>query len=103
MDRRTALLAALVALALATSCLSTPSGRNGVRYAVAPVGDRSRIQVTMQFEAAAGPLELEMPSWSPGAYDLVAYGRRVEDVRWRDAAGTPVAFRHERDDSWSAT
>src|SRR5262249_26854813 len=58
------------------------------------------IKVTMRFEAGPGPLELQMPNWSPGDYELKLHGKKVADLHGRDAAGAPVAFDHAADNSW---
>src|SRR5215471_3878998 len=50
--------------------LAASPARAEVRYEVEPNGDRTRIKVTMRFEAGPGPLELQMPNWSPGDYEL---------------------------------
>jgi predicted metalloprotease with PDZ domain len=103
MNRRTAMFAALSCLAILAACQSAPPVRGEIRYLVAPIGDDTRVKVTMKFEAEPGPIELQMPDWSPGAYDLAFHGRKVSDFQWLDAAGAPIAFRHDRDDTWSGT
>lgn len=74
-----------------------------VRYEVEPNGDRSRIHVTMRFEAPAGPLELQSPNWSPGDYELKIYGQKIQELQGSDGAGATVAFEHPADHSWKGT
>jgi predicted metalloprotease with PDZ domain len=95
-------LGSLARLAAASFLLAAAPARAEVRYEVEPNGDRSRIKVTMRFEAAPGPLELQMPNWSPGDYELKLHGKKVADLHGRDSAGTPVAFDHAADNSWKA-
>lgn len=87
-------------LAVASFLLAAAPARAEVRYEVEPNGDRSRIKITMCFETAAGPIELQMPNWSPGDYELKLHGKKVADLHGRDAAGAPVAFDHAADNSW---
>jgi predicted metalloprotease with PDZ domain len=91
---RSAWLAA--ALLLAFGC-------SEVRYTVRPIEDNSRIQVSMTFDAKPGPVELQMPNWSPGAYTLSVRGKEVRDFRCTDAAGNPVVFEHPADNSWKGS
>jgi len=66
---------------VAAACLASSLARAEVRYAVAPIGDNSRIKVTLEFEAGPGPVEVAMPDWSPGNYTLAVHGRKVANLR----------------------
>jgi predicted metalloprotease with PDZ domain len=90
----------LAALSFATLAFATPSANGEIGYVVEPIGDKTRIKVTMRFEAKPGPIELQMPNWSPGDYELKFHGKKVEDLHGRDAAGAAIAFGHPADNSW---
>lgn len=71
-----------------------------IRYAVLPIPEKSRIRVKMTFEAKAGPVELQMPNWAPGAYILSVPGRNVQDFRVIDSGGSPVTSEKQGDNTW---
>ncbi|HEX6839747.1 MAG TPA: hypothetical protein VF334_24390, partial [Polyangia bacterium] len=48
--------------------------------------------VEMTITGAAAPVELWMPVWTPGAYELRTWGRNVTPVGASDAAGRPLAI-----------
>lgn len=74
-----------------------------IRYSVQPVDDNSHLKVTIRFPANAGPVELQMPNWAPGAYVLSLPGTKVENFAWHDASGATVAFEHRSENAWRAT
>lgn len=47
----------------------------------------------MTISSAAVPLELLMPVWTPGAYELRTWGRNLTPVDASDAAGRKLSFR----------
>jgi predicted metalloprotease with PDZ domain len=49
--------------------------------------------VEMVVRDARLPLELTMPSWTPGAYELRSWGRNVTPLDAVDAHGRPLGFR----------
>jgi predicted metalloprotease with PDZ domain len=79
MTARVALLAALLASATA---------RAEVEYRV-DLSERAahRLVVQMIVRAAASPLELTIPAWTPGAYELRNWGRNLRPLEAADGAG----------------
>jgi predicted metalloprotease with PDZ domain len=51
------------------------------------------LPVEMTVDEAAAPLELYMPTWTPGAYELRTWGKNVTLVDAADDAGRPLAVR----------
>src|SRR5262245_2229281 len=100
MSSRGVSVSSIVRLVFAGCFRAAAPARAEVRYEVEPIGDKTRIKVTMRFEAGPGPIELQMPNWSPGDYTLKFHGKRVEELHGRDAAGAAVAFEHPADNSW---
>src|SRR5688572_3719585 len=72
-----------------------------IRYTVTPMADVNKLKIQMAFEAKAGPLELQMPNWAPGAYILSMPGRNVADFALKDSAGA-VAFEKVGENTWKA-
>ncbi|HEX2295842.1 MAG TPA: PDZ domain-containing protein [Actinomycetota bacterium] len=68
-----------------------------VRYRVRLLPARHEIEVSMEVPFAAateGTIALETPTWVPGDYEFVPYGRDVFGVRAADAAtGAPLRVR----------
>jgi len=59
--------------------------------------------VTMHVPAKTGPVSIQIPNWSPGAY---AYGNNyenVQDVKAVDASGASLTVEHPDKNTWSAT
>lgn len=73
-----------------------------IRYTVTPMPDVNKVKVQMSFDAKAGPLELQMPNWAPGAYILSMPGRNVADFAFKDSAGA-VAFEKVGENTWKAS
>ncbi|MCH8978030.1 MAG: M61 family metallopeptidase, partial [Armatimonadetes bacterium] len=89
----------LLFVAVAAASLSSAE----IRYAVTPMPDEGRLQVEMSFDASAGPFEVQMPNWSPGAYMLREMGRNVSELTATDGAGNPLTVVHPADNSWKAS
>ncbi len=87
-----------LAIVVVAACASAE-----IRYAVLPIPENNRLRITMKFEAKAGPIELQMPNWAPGAYMLSTPGRSVQDFKFTDAAGNPIANEKTGDNAWKAT
>ena len=58
------------------------------------------LEVQIRFDAAAGSLELVMPSWTPGSYLLREYARNVQDFAPSDASGGALPFRKIDKNTW---
>ncbi len=58
------------------------------------------IGVTMRFQASsAGPVELSLPAWTPGSYEITNYARRVSSFGAVQAA-TPLRWDKTDFDTW---
>lgn len=55
------------------------------RYRVRLDAPRQQLEVELRLVGHASPLRLECPSWVPGAYGYMKYGRDLFDVRAHDA------------------
>src|SRR5262249_2659426 len=86
--RRAAVRAALLGLTLAVTLGAAARARASVTYRVA-LDERAqhRATVEMTITGATGPLELWMPVWTPGAYELRTWGRNVPPLDAVDATG----------------
>jgi predicted metalloprotease with PDZ domain len=51
-----------------------------------------QLDVEMTVHGAPSPLELTMPVWTPGAYELRTWGRNVTPLSARDGSGRALAF-----------
>lgn len=49
-----------------------------------------RVDVEMKLPALAGPLDLAIPAWTPGAYKIVDHARNVRKVVARTPGGDPL-------------
>ncbi len=47
-----------------------------------------------------GPLDLELPAWTPGYYLIMDYARNVLNFRAEDAEGRPVAWEKTTKNAW---
>jgi predicted metalloprotease with PDZ domain len=56
--------------------------------------------VQVRIPAAEHPLELVMPSWTPGSYLLREFPRNVQDFAAHDSAGLPLAHRKIDKNRW---
>ena len=71
-----------------------------IRYTVTPMPEQGKLDVRMSFEAKVGPIELQMPNWSPGAYVFSAPGKNVTDFGIVGQRGTAFEIQHPADNSW---
>ena len=53
---------------------------------------KNQLLVEMTIEGAPAPLELVMPVWTPGAYEVRTWGRNVTPLGASDGDGRPLAF-----------
>ena len=61
-----------------------------------------RFEVTMVVPvSAAGPLAVQIPNWSPGAYFQRDGGQSVHDLAASDAAGAALTVTHPAGNTWS--
>ncbi|HEX8952814.1 MAG TPA: hypothetical protein VF945_13255, partial [Polyangia bacterium] len=79
--------------ALALLALAATTARAQVSYRVS-LDERAqhRATVEMTVRAAAAPIELWMPVWTPGAYELRTWGRNVTPLAAVDADGHALAI-----------
>ena len=76
-----------------------PASVGSIRYRVRVLPERHQLDVTVSIGDVAGEtLQLAVPTWVPGAYGFMKYGRDLFDVRARDAAGNELAITRE---GWS--
>ena len=92
-------LASLGLLMAGTSPSSPPPLVTGIEYQLtftkATAATRS-LGVSMRFQSSsAGPVELSLPAWTPGAYEISNYARRVSSFT---AAQGPAALRWDKTD-----
>jgi len=68
-----------------------------------PLTGYLRIQLTMDAPAeATAALELQLPAWRPGRYELQNFGQKIQRVVVEDAAtGEPLAYRKLTKDRWA--
>jgi len=59
-----------------------------------------RLKVEIRFDAK-GPLRIQMPNWSPGAYVLGYPANNVQDFAVADGSGKAVSFTKENTNTWS--
>lgn len=89
------------ALIFTAVCLAPMAAQAEIRYTVEPIGDNSRLQVTMRFPAKPGIVELQMPNWAPGAYVLSKPAQGVANLQWTDASGESLLV-DQVDSRWRA-
>lgn len=92
-------------LVLASLCFTVACAAQvaSVAYTVtvkADVLDRSFVAMTVS-GVAVPSLSIEMPSWSPGAYELRNYWKLLENVKATDAEGRPLEVTHPTESRWS--
>lgn len=56
--------------------------------------------VEMRVEGVGGPLELVMPTWTPGSYLIREFGRNVLSFRPEDGAGAPLGWTKVDKHTW---
>ncbi|MEX2582022.1 MAG: PDZ domain-containing protein [Gemmatimonadota bacterium] len=57
-------------------------------------------QVEVRVPSSEGPLELVLPSWTPGSYLLREFPRHVQDFEVHDSSGLRLAWRKTDKNSW---
>ncbi len=100
MTRRTLLIAVLGLLEVSrAAATAAPPGAGSVnppevRYRI-DLAARAQHQalVEMTISSAPAPLELLMPVWTPGAYELRTWGRNLTPVDASDLGGRKLSFR----------
>lgn len=98
---RTVLLSVVVLTAWASAAVSAPR-QEPVRYAVRiPAPATHELVVEAIFPAKTrGPIELMMPTWSPGYYRVEDYAAKVHDLAATDDAGRTLAVSKPRPNRW---
>lgn len=74
-----------------------------VQYDVTVPKEGDRIEVAMTFKTNAGPIELQMPNWSPGAYVLSKPARNVSAFTLIDSTGHSIPVEHPEVNTWKAS
>jgi predicted metalloprotease with PDZ domain len=73
--------------------------RYEIRFDSATAADRS-VRIGMRFEVGrAGPVLLSLPAWTPGAYELSNYARKVSGFSASGSAG-PLVWDRADPDTW---
>ncbi|HEY2743169.1 MAG TPA: PDZ domain-containing protein [Polyangia bacterium] len=88
------LRAALLALAAALTAAPT-AARAAVTYRVTldeRAAHRATVEMTVTGVAAGGAVELWMPVWTPGAYEMRTWGRNVTPLDAHDGAGRALVL-----------
>src|SRR5690606_13194158 len=76
-------------------------GRTVIHYTLAmPEPHTHLFEVEMRVPAPEMPLDLVLPSWTPGSYLLREYARHVQDVSVHDASGLRLACRKTDKNTW---
>ncbi len=71
-------------------------------YTTGVSADKATILVEMEVINVARPtVHLAMPNWSPGAYRLGGYGRRIKDLKVTDGQGKELALTQMDQQTWS--
>jgi predicted metalloprotease with PDZ domain len=83
----------LAGSALLAALLVASTARAEVEYRV-DLSERAghRLVVQMIVRGAPSPLDLSMPAWTPGAYELRTWGRNLTPLEASDGNGRPLAF-----------
>ncbi len=91
--RRAAATTLALAVSVSVSVLWGQAARADVEYHI-DLSERAanRAIVDMTVRAAATPLELSMPVWTPGAYEVRTWGRNVS-TGTAESRGKPLTFR----------
>jgi len=74
-----------------------------VSYTVKAVTGAKGLEVHVEFDAPKGDSELQMPRWSPGAYNLGDYAARVEDFKVVGEDKRPLVFTKPNKETWKTT
>jgi len=56
--------------------------------------------VEMRIEEVSGPVDLVMPTWTPGSYMVRDFARHVLGLRMEDGAGTPLRWSKTDKQTW---
>ncbi len=73
----------------------------GIEYRLSMPRPHSHLlEVEVRASASGGPLELLMPSWTPGSYLMREFPRNVQDFSAATAAGEPLAWRKTDKNTW---
>jgi predicted metalloprotease with PDZ domain len=92
----------LLAACLALLCRALAAQVDAVAYTVeyrADVRDRAFVSATLSGKPA-GPVEVQIPTWSPGAYELKPFHKRILNLAARDAGGGALAVARVDDLTW---
>ncbi|AIZ63087.1 peptidase M61 [Hymenobacter sp. DG25B] len=70
-----------------------------------PLTFYAQVQITFEVPAtAAGALELQLPAWRPGRYELQNFAQKVQRVVVEDAASSePLSYRKLTKDRWEVS
>jgi predicted metalloprotease with PDZ domain len=72
-----------------------------VRYAIRiPEPATHIVHVAMEIEAPPEPLEVRIPTWTPGSYLIREFARHVQAFRATAGDGTPLSWTKTRKDTW---
>ena len=62
--------------------------------------DRAFVTATLAGKPDGTALEIQIPTWSPGAYEIKPYYKRILAMSARDAMGTVLELAKENDLTW---
>ena len=106
MPRRvSALTASIVLLALGSLPVSAqpPAPAINIRYQItfdSTTASERKVRIGMRFDVPrAGPVLLSLPAWTPGAYELSNYARKVSDFS-ASGPGGPLDWDKADYDTW---
>lgn len=99
----------LVVLILCTSVVSIQSQTNrddmtplDIRYTTTVSEDKKSIKIEMSVHhLARATTHIAMPNWTPGAYRIGSYGKRVKDLVVVDGKGNPLKITALDQKTWS--
>ncbi|MGV3502650.1 MAG: M61 family metallopeptidase [Adhaeribacter sp.] len=73
-----------------------------IRYAIASANPLSSyLQVTTRVPVSLPTLELQLPAWRPGRYELQHFAQKIQAFRAADENGRPLPFRKLSKDRWA--
>jgi predicted metalloprotease with PDZ domain len=104
-------LACLVLMALVLACsvrTTSPGSKNDsepVTYELSLKDGQSHIiHVVMNCQGTnSDTVELRMPAWMPGYYQIMDYSKQVTDLKISDSKGTEIGFSRPDANSWKIT
>ena len=86
------------------ACIWTASAMAEIDYRVKVNSTDHRFEVTMSVPvSAAGPLTVQIPNWSPGAYFQRDGGQNIHDLTVTDSSGSALAVTHPIGNTWTIT